>query len=124
MLALGGFITVFLYAGRVGILRLLMPRTTRRRDMALMSALAPKGLAAAVLAFMAVEMGIPGAGFIQDLTFSLIVFSIAVSAFLVFGIERTPAKHFYAVLFAPFSKDVSSVSTAPQEEAPPPGERV
>jgi hypothetical protein len=53
-----------------------------------MSALVPKGLAAAVLASLPVQAGLPYADLIQETIYAAIFFSILLCAALVFALER------------------------------------
>jgi potassium/hydrogen antiporter len=48
-----------------------------------MSAIVPKGLAAAVLATIPLQRGIVGGEFIMNLTFSIVLFSIVFTSVLV-----------------------------------------
>lgn len=104
--SVGILITLIIYAFRPGLVRAIMPKkTTFRRDAALMSTLAPKGLAAAVLALLAVERGLPGASIIQDIIFSMILFSIILSAALIFMLEKTPLARNFGEFFKVFPQD-------------------
>jgi hypothetical protein len=76
------------FAARAPIIRLLGRRTLARRDAALMSALVPKGLAAAVLAGLPAQLGVPGGEAIRGAVYAAVFFSIATCALLVFAIER------------------------------------
>jgi NhaP-type Na+/H+ and K+/H+ antiporter len=61
-----------------------------------MSAIVPKGLAAAVLATIPLQRGIEGGAFIMNLTFSVVLFSIVFTSVLVPLIERSQGvKDFY-----------------------------
>ena len=78
---------------RAPVVRLLAnPATTSRRDAALMTALVPKGLAAAVIASLPAQAGLPGSGIIQGTVYAAIVSSIVTCAVLVFVVERGTAQ--------------------------------
>jgi cell volume regulation protein A len=53
------------------------------------SVLIPRGIAAAVLAFLPLQMGIEGGEVIRDLINSAVIVSILATGFMTFGIERT-----------------------------------
>ncbi len=53
------------------------------RDAAITSMMAPKGLAAAVLATLPMEFGVAGGETIRDVTYMVVLFSISLTAFLV-----------------------------------------
>jgi NhaP-type Na+/H+ or K+/H+ antiporter len=89
---------------RVPIVRLAMPRSVNRRDASLMAALAPKGLAAAVLAAIPAQQGWVGGDFIQELSYALILFSILGASVLVFLIESTAVGRVYARCFRGFGE--------------------
>lgn len=73
----------------VFLMRLVLTRLVYRapdfglRDSAITSMMAPKGLAAAVLASIPLQFGVPGAEIIRDTTYMVVLFSIVLCAFLV-----------------------------------------
>jgi len=73
---------------RAPVVRLLTPRTTSRRDGALMGALVPKGLASAVLAGIPLQRGLATGDTILAVVYPTIFISIVSCAALVFLIER------------------------------------
>lgn len=66
------------------------------RDAAITSMLAPKGLAAAVLAGLPLEYGIAGGEVIRDTTYMVVLVSITLTALLVMVYPTRIAQHFYA----------------------------
>ncbi len=86
-LVAAALIVVVLLA-RAPVIRLLAPRTTSRRDGALMSALVPKGLASAVLAGIPLQRGLAAGDTILAVVYPTIFLSIVSCAALVFLIER------------------------------------
>lgn len=76
------------FAGRAIVIRFLGRRNLLRREAALMTALVPKGLAAAVLAGLPAQLRLPGSGMIQGTVYAAVFFSIAGCAVMVFAIER------------------------------------
>ena len=76
------------FLARAPVVRLLTPRTTSRRDGALMGALVPKGLASAVLAGIPLQRGLATGDTILAVVYPTIFISIVSCATLVFLIER------------------------------------
>ncbi|HEX4924773.1 MAG TPA: hypothetical protein VFV50_11835, partial [Bdellovibrionales bacterium] len=62
----------------------------------------PKGLAAAVLASLVAQRGIPGGETIQAAVFAVVIFSITLTAVLVPLASRAPLARYYRKLFANF----------------------
>lgn len=73
----------------VFLMRLVLTRLVYRapdfglRDSAITSMMAPKGLAAAVLASIPLQFGVPGAEIVRDTTYMVVLFSIVLCALLV-----------------------------------------
>ncbi len=87
--------------GRALMVRLLVPRSVTRRDALLMTALIPKGLAAAVLAALPVQRGLPDGVAVQGTVYAVIFFSITLCAVLIFAVESGHLNGFAAVMFRP-----------------------
>ena len=100
-LLIGLGITTVLFFLRIPVVRFSMPKDqTDKRDMYYMSAIFPKGLAAAVLATIPLQRGIAGGEFIMNVTFSIVLFSITFTSFLIPMIDKVPAiRKFYDVSF-------------------------
>lgn len=77
------------FIGRLVIVRVVVPRTFTRRDAMMTTLLIPKGLAAAVLASLPAQRGVPAAdaALIQGTVYAVIFFSITLCAVLVFVVE-------------------------------------
>lgn len=88
-------------------------------DASLMSSIAPKGLAAAVLASIPAQMGVPGGDLIQNVTYSVILFSIVLTSIMVFLVEKTPVYKIYQGIFTGYKERGSDQSQAapPQAQA-------
>lgn len=92
---------------------------TPGEDALAISVMIPKGTAAAVLAGIPLQMGIAGGALIQNLTYGVIIFSIILTAGLIFLLEKTSFATANRWLFAGFS----FTSSAPvREEKKPPGD--
>lgn len=92
----------------VFVLRTLLVRAVFRapefglRDAAVASMMAPKGLAAAVLATLPLEQGVPGGETIRDVAYLAVLVSIALTALLVIVLPWSPVTRLYgAVLGKP-----------------------
>ena len=82
--------------------RLGLNRAISRKDATRIAALAPKGLAAAVLASIPLQRGMLGGAVIQSVVYSIILFTIVLTALLVFLQDRTPVGRLYSALFRKF----------------------
>lgn len=100
---------------RVPIVRISMSKSVSSRDASLMAVMAPKGLAAAVLASLPAQKGWVGGEFIQELSYSIILFSIVGASVSVFMLESTALGKAYRQLFRGFGE-------SEQATMPPDGE--
>jgi len=80
-LAIGSVVAIYL--ARTIIVRLTMAATTTRWDASVMAVMGPKGLAAAVLAGVPVQMGIPQGEVMQQFTYIVVLASIVLTSLLV-----------------------------------------
>jgi cell volume regulation protein A len=96
--------------------RLTLNRAIPRKDATRIAALAPKGLAAAVLASIPLQRGLIGGEAIQNVVYAIILFTIVLTALLVFLQDRTPVGRLYLALFRGFKTEEQ---TALQEEILP-----
>ncbi len=78
---------IVIYSARLLFTKWTAPRDLSPRDLSYISVLVPKGLAAAVLASVPVERGIPYASLIQQITFLTVLASIVLTAVLIPLIE-------------------------------------
>ena len=88
---IGFIITVVLFVIRILIVKLSFHKEGDPmpvEDKIFMSSIVPKGLAAAVLATIPVQRGIPGGETIQNIVFAVILFSIIFTSILVPIMER------------------------------------
>lgn len=98
---LGVHITLLLFVLRIAAVRFSLRGSIPPFDLATMAAIVPKGLAAAVLASVALQEGVAGREFIQNITYAVILFSIIVTSLLVFLVERPLFSRLYLWLVAP-----------------------
>ena len=90
----GLLITVVLFALRIPIVRASVHREKDSfplEDKVFMSGIVPKGLAAAVLATIPVQQGLPGGELIQSIVFAVILFSITITSIMVPVLEHQNA---------------------------------
>jgi NhaP-type Na+/H+ or K+/H+ antiporter len=104
--AVGLTVSVIAIIGRSVMVRLLTPRTVSRRDAMLMTALIPKGLAAAVLAALPLQLGLADGDIVQSTVYAVIFFTILLCAVFVFIIERGQLDDFAGFFFRPFPTEL------------------
>ncbi len=93
---IGGAIVVLVYLSRHVIAGALCDRDMSTEHVALTALMVPKGLAAAVLASMPQQFGIPGGEKIQAIAYAVVLLSIALTAALI-ALQRVD---FVKVLYA------------------------
>jgi NhaP-type Na+/H+ or K+/H+ antiporter len=98
-------VALLIFAVRIPIVRFGVHKSTPRLDASRMAAMAPKGLAAAVLASLPLEQKMPGGDLIQNSTYSVVLFSIILTALLVFLQDKTPVGALYRRIFAGYAPD-------------------
>jgi len=79
----GLLMVVAAFMVRVPAVRLCIRKKLPRRDLNLMTAMVPKGLAAVVLASIPLQEGIPGGEMIKNVTYGVIIISIVLTSILV-----------------------------------------
>lgn len=109
-------IIVIVYTGRLVIIRSFLSRKSSWKEAAYMSVLVPKGLAAAVLAGIPLQMGIPNGDIIQSVTYYVVLFSIITTALAVPAFEIKTVSSFYQSFFNIFSPDKRAISNGNKEE--------
>jgi NhaP-type Na+/H+ or K+/H+ antiporter len=102
---IGAILTALFYLVRIVIVWFTIPRSIPASDAAIGAVLDPKGLAAAVLASMPLEVGIAAGQSIQDITYIVIFFTTLVCSVMVFLLERTAFAGVYRKLFWMFGKE-------------------
>ncbi len=95
-------IVALVYLARLVVTRIVGDRQMSVRDAAVTSVMVPKGLAAAVLATVPLQAGVPGGEAIRDVTFAVVLFSITLTAVLGWAAERGPLAAAYGRLFTGF----------------------
>jgi NhaP-type Na+/H+ or K+/H+ antiporter len=116
LLLLGAGITAALFLVRVPVVAATVSRATSTRDAALMAAMIPKGLGAAVLATVPVQMGITGGDVMQTVVYSIILTSTVLTTVMVFLVDRTDVGRGYRAFYG------ACGFAAPTPGTPPDGE--
>lgn len=105
---LGFFITVIIYAIRIPVVRLSIDSPLPKEDLTIMATMVPKGLAAAVLASIPLQYGMPGSEMIRDITYAVILTSIVFTSIIIPAIKRFPSIiNFYGALLVRRSNTVA-----------------
>ena len=98
-LLVGLIITFVLFFGRILVARFFSPKTACPFDKTVIAMMIPKGLAAAVLASMPLELGLAGGEFIKNVTYATILFSIAWVSLLILLVDKSRwVRHAFAKL--------------------------
>lgn len=81
------------YAARLVLVRVAMGRSVPRYDAAIAAVMAPKGLAAAVLAGVPFQMGIAGGEAVQQFVYTVVLVSIVVTSVAIPLLESLKGQH-------------------------------
>lgn len=109
---------LLVYAMRLVLTRMVFRNESYAlRDAAITSMLAPKGLAAAVLAALPLQYGVAGGELIRDTTYMVVLVSISVTALLVMLYPVPQVRRFYSFALGKQPGDTLKVPayTPPQE---------
>ncbi len=98
----GLLVTLLIFAARIPIVRFGVDPGVGSGDASRMAAMAPKGLAAAVLASLALQQGVEGGEMIQNSTYAVVLFSIVLTSVLVFLQDKTFVGGAYRWVFRRF----------------------
>lgn len=112
LLAVGG-----IYFLRLVITRLITSRKTTWKDASMTSIMVPKGLAAAVLAGLPTQAGVPEGATIQSMTYAIVLISILLTAVMVPLIDRSGLQNVYRRIFGSFA-DETPAESAPASTLP------
>ena len=109
VLLMGIFLTGLIYFGRLILCRLLTPKDTPIAETAMISFIIPKGLAAAVLAEVPMHMGLPAEVLpvfteIRAVIYIVILCSILLTSFLIYGQETGLTNAYYKRFFSKFDQ--------------------
>ena len=109
ILFLGVLLTFLIYGIRLILTRLIISKNTPANEAAMISFIIPKGLAAAVLAEVPMHMGLPEELLpmfieIRAVIYMVILFSILLTAFLIYTQETGLTKTRYERIFSKFDQ--------------------
>ena len=109
ILFLGVLLTLLIYGIRLILTKLIISKNTPANEAAMISFIIPKGLAAAVLAEVPMHMGLPKELLpmfieIRAVIYMVILFSILLTAFLIYTQETGLTKTRYERIFSKFDK--------------------
>ena len=107
--SLGLLLTLIVFILRIPVVRFSVNRTISISDASLMAVMVPKGLAAAVLASIPLQQGIIGGELIQNVTYAVVLFSIVLTAVLIFLLGKTKLSKFYEKMFQGFSSSTEEI---------------
>lgn len=103
-LAAGLIITIILLILRIYIAKYFSPKSSNAYDKSIIALMIPKGLAAAVLASIPEQMGLPQGELIKSIVYATVLFSILVCSISIFVIGRYPkANVLMRIFFKPHS---------------------
>ncbi len=111
---IGGSITLLIFAARHVLTAYLFDRDLPRHYASLTAIMVPKGLAAAVLAGLPKEAGVPGGEMIQSVAYVVVLLSIALTAILIPLQRVNPVKGQYDKWFARFAPEAANDAAAAQ----------
>jgi potassium/hydrogen antiporter len=107
----GVVVTAIILAARIPVVHLsLRPNVTPRRDAIIGAVLAPKGLAASVLAGLPKQAGLSEGAFIEATTFGVVFFSIVAASVLVFFLDRPFISRGYGRFFRRYQEQLPDQS--------------
>lgn len=86
---------MIIYSARLLVTPYILPKTINRKDVAVISVMVPKGLAAAVLAGLPLEAGVEGGEIIKSTVYAIVLVSITLTAALATLKEVPPLKQVF-----------------------------
>ncbi len=98
-------LTLLIFLVRIPVVRFGVSKSMEQPDACRMAAMAPKGLAAAVLASLPLQQGVAGGDLIQNSTYGVVVFSVILTSLLMFLQDKTFVGSFYRSIFRGFGQD-------------------
>lgn len=114
-LVTGLIATVILLIMRIFIAKFFSPKSSNGFDKSIIALMIPKGLAAAVLASIPEQMGIPQGEMIKSIVYATVLFSILLCSIFIFIIGRYPKANVLLRIFF-YSKKKTAKKEAISEE--------
>jgi NhaP-type Na+/H+ or K+/H+ antiporter len=98
-------VALLIFIFRIPVVRFGVHKSIPKSDACRMAAMAPKGLAAAVLASLPLQQGVAGGDLIQNSTYAVVLFSVILTSLLIFLQSTTFVNRFYQFIFQGFGPD-------------------
>ncbi len=99
LIGLGIAFTAIVFLLRIPAVRFSTGKSVEPKEASILAVMAPKGLAAAVLASIPAQQGLAGGELIRSLAYIIILASIIATSILVILLERTKLSNAYDRLF-------------------------
>jgi potassium/hydrogen antiporter len=115
----GVFLTGAIFALRLPVVRLSLDRTFPAADASLAAVMTPKGLAAAVLAGLPLAAGVPNGESIQNIVYSVVLFSVVATSLLCFLVEKKIIRQPFQALFGGYQGPAADAHPPPPAPAVP-----
>ncbi len=119
LFALAVALMLLLIGLRAGLMPYILPRTIARREAAVIAVMIPKGLAAAVLAGLPLEQGIPGGEVIQSTIYAIVLVSISLTALLVTVKDSPLMRPAFERVLRDFPEEQPDMRPTPSKGMPP-----
>ncbi len=100
---LGFLLTLFIFTIRLLAVIFSVPSSTHKFDASVMAVTVPRGLAPAVLALIPIQKGLSGGEFVQDVTYTVIFFSIFLTSIFIFLLYNTKLRDLYEFFLSGFT---------------------
>ena len=92
--------TVAIFLLRIPAVKVTVRKSIPVRDASLVAIMVPKGLAAAVLAIIPLQMGVAGGELIKSLTYGVVLSSIVITSVMLLLLEKTGLSALYIWFFS------------------------
>jgi len=92
--------TAAIFLLRIPAVKVTVRKSIPARDASLVAIMVPKGLAAAVLAIIPVQMGVVGGELIKSLTYGVVLSSIVITSVMLLLLEKTGLSALYIWFFS------------------------
>jgi cell volume regulation protein A len=89
LMIIGAVFTAIVFILRIASVRLTVGGTAPAKDASFIAVMAPRGLTAIVLAAIVFQQAVPGGELIKNLTYGIVLFSVALTSLLVLLTDKT-----------------------------------
>jgi NhaP-type Na+/H+ or K+/H+ antiporter len=101
LIIIGLILTSLAFILRIPAVKLSVAKSLPIKDISIISAMVPKGLAAVVLASIPLQQEVVGGELIQNITYSVVLLSIVMTSFLVLLMDKTKLPALYGWILSP-----------------------